>query len=243
MPAPRKKRRPRKPIAWNTWLWLATIANAAIGLAASPITAIRVVRVKGASAADRARVTSLLQSLDGVPAGQIDPRRLETLAMAGATIDNADFSRNIFGRGRLVLRQRVAVAVLANRRGTLLDRTGQLFPGLPNEGLPHVYLSDNALNMQATLSATWESGRIAEVCTDLRQLPLKDLTLDVALDGLLRLRIGDGAFVALGSTQHMKEKLTKLTSLIQQRPGLLETVAEVNLTLPERPTYTPRSSP
>ncbi|MBV6457534.1 MAG: hypothetical protein HONBIEJF_00647 [Fimbriimonadaceae bacterium] len=243
MPATRKKRKVRRPVAWGNWLWVAFFACTAVGLAASPLTAIRVVRVSGAAAADRGRLTTLLQSLDGKAAAQVNPRGIETLAMAGPSVDNADFSRNIFGRGRLEVRRRMPVAIVANRRGTLLDGTGQMFPGIPPEGMPRVFLSANTLNLQATLSAAWESGRIAELCGDLRQLPLRNVTLDVAADGLMKLRLADGAVVVLGSTHQMKEKLTKLTSLIQQRPGLLDTVAEVNLTLPERPTYTPRSNP
>lgn len=234
------RRRKNRSIRWATWFWTGFIVSTMVGFYASPITALRKVRVVGADPADRERVSLMLQSVQGRAAGLIFPRRVESLALANTAIADADFSRNVFGRGRLVLKPRVPVAAIRNRAGLLIDRQGQIFSGTPPSGLLWLRVPDSALNVQASFGASWEASRMAGICSEIAQSSLPVTMVAVAVDGGIELQLEQGCKAILGSSNQATEKLTKLSALVQQRPDLLKAASEVNLTVPDRPTYTPR---
>ena len=116
--------------------------NLAAGVALSPVTAVRRVRVEGAPEADRERLTLLLQSLKGVPCARVDARTVESKALENSELRGASLARTPFGSAVLRVARRVPVARLFGDLDTGLSADGVLYRAsqLPKD-LPTVNLT------------------------------------------------------------------------------------------------------
>lgn len=236
------KKSSRKPPSLSAVLWLLTAANVCAGLMFSPITAASAVRVVGAEEADRARITTHLQSLRYVPCLRSNRARVETLIQAGETVDRADFSQNLFGRGLLQIESRQAVARLDTARPYCLDETGVLFQGEGGSDLPLVKIQGMAKAPNASFADAWEPGAVARLSKSLGGILAKARwTIEVDGLGVLSLYESKGGRIVLGSSDDMDEKLQQVKKIMDETPDLLARVERIDLTSPKAPVYVPRT--
>lgn len=227
----------------TTWLSLALVANVAAGLAWSPATGLRRVRVVGVTPGDEQRVETHLQVARRIPALRFDPNRLESLIQARSDVESASFSQNLFGRGVLRITPRTPVARLEGTVPMWLSSTGVLYSGPAPRGakeLPRLRLSAEAREANLSLAGAWDAGRIAQLCTDLRK-DFAGIVWTVERDGrgVISLSNGSGARVVLGTSEALQDKVGTLRRILEMQPGILSEVRELNLTAPNNPAAIP----
>ncbi|MBS1714698.1 MAG: hypothetical protein JST30_10225 [Armatimonadetes bacterium] len=233
MPARRKKAR-KVRLEPGPWLWAAFAVNIVLGLALSPLTAVQKVRAVGVADYDRERTTEVLQTLRGVPVARVDGTLLRSRLSADRGVLACSFTPNMFGRAVVRVTTRTPVAVLEGG-GSCLDGGGVLFPCSVSKGLPELKLPDGYGGIRPALSGSWESTAVAEVCRDLpAQIPNVDWKVELGTRGVLSLQ-ASGTEIVLGSSEHLPRKIGKLKELLDERPGLLGTAKQVNLTAPDAP--------
>jgi len=233
LPARRKKAR-KVRIDPGPVLWTAFGLNVVAGLALSPLTAVQKVRVVGAPERDRARVTEVLQSLQGVPVARVDGTLLRSRLSSDRGVSACTFAPNMFGRAVVRVKERRPVGVLEGGR-TCLDDSGVLFPCTGPAGLVQVKLPDGYGGIKPVLAGTWESSAMSQVCKDLpAQVPNVDWKVELGTRGVISLQ-ASGTEIVLGSSEHLPRKIGKLKELLDERPDLLGTAKQVNLTAPDAP--------
>jgi cell division septal protein FtsQ len=221
-------------------LWALLICVVAAGIAFSPITAVRHVRVEGATPEDRARLEDLLLGLRGVPCVRVDPRVIESRALMLPEMKKADLSRNPFGSALLRVQYRTPVARMMGTPDLFLDAAGVLYPALhPATDLPMVQMPKNGPPTLATFVSNWEPQRIA-------QLALAARTLQVP--GVIRIQMDDRGVVSLnlgtervifGSLDDLDKKVSILRQRLAAYPDELKQNDALDLTNPDYPAVIP----
>ena len=239
------RRRPKRKFAPIPWLWLLLAANVAAGLAFSPATAVRTVRVDGAPAYDHDRITQLLQGLRNVPCARVSGAHFETEAQSQGDVLVADMRRNPFGRATLAITYRQPVATLEGHPGVLLSDHGVLYAGRQITGpLPRVRLREETIAPIAVMAGVWPSEAVAMVCKRAFEFgPPEKALLDVDSSGRLCLNMDAGAQIVFGSSEELDRKFAEVHRVLQGHPSLLEEGFGVNVTAPDKPVIVPRSSP
>ena len=215
--------------------------NLAAGVALSPVTAVRRVRVEGAPEADRERLTLLLQSLKGVPCARVDARTVESKALENSELRGASLARTPFGSAVLRVARRVPVARLFGDLDTGLSADGVLYRAsqLPKD-LPTVNLPSNIPRIGLTLGNAWRTGDVAFLASLLRGLGRTEpVRIDLDAGGRVCLNIDNGT-VDLGRTQDLQAKVARFRQILQKRPNLFSTVRTVVLVDVDAPQYIPR---
>lgn len=237
------RRRPRRSISPVPWLWFLLIVNVAAGLAYSPATAVRRVRVEGAPLYDRERLAEILRGLRNVPCARVSGAEIETLAQSEGDVLSADLRRNPFGRATLHVVYRRPVATLEGHPGMMLSDQGVLYAARHIVGpLPKVRLRDEANVPMAILAGVWPSRAAATVCKRAFELgPPEKTVLDVDSSGRLCLNMDSGAQVVFGSSEGLDRKFAEVNRVLKRDPSLLEKGFGVNVTAPEKPVIVPPS--
>src|SRR5579862_1088197 len=107
---PQKRKRKRTRIKPGPVLAFALLVVLVSGFAYSPLTSVNKVSVIGVNAEDRPEIQDVLSRLNRIPWLIVNDRWVETRVQHIEAIDHANYSQNIFGRGRLQISYRVPVA-------------------------------------------------------------------------------------------------------------------------------------
>lgn len=245
-PRPKARKRSRRSvpkISPTFALWALFVANIWAGASYSPLTKTYRVRTQGVPEYDRARITSILNSVDGVPSAQVNKRKIESEILQNSLYYGAEYSLNIFGRGILKCTQIPPVAKVKSADNLWLFSDGMVakLPGFQPTGLPQVVPPTTSSTPSSLVVATWESTKTAELCISLKNyFPVTSWTVSVDDSGVISLLGDPSGVVILGSSENLDEKLKKLRDLMQEDPKILQQYSEINLTVPAQPMKVPR---
>ncbi len=222
-------------------LWLLAGINVAVGLQWSAATAARRVRVLGAPEFDKARIRRELEGLSRVPWLAVDARSIESALMQSSSAESAQLSRSPFGSATLRMSYRLPVARVVGTEGVFLSETGSLFRALgEHRGLPAVKVPREAFLPVLALAGAWPSAQVAAACKRTAGLPFaQTASIEVVSSGGVCLNTGQTARILLGSPDGLEHKFAKLRQLLEERPNLLSSVSELNLSVPDRPMAVP----
>lgn len=242
----RKRLRPRRRVNWAPVFVVLLTVNILFACYNSKLTAIRNINLDGVRNSERLRLNRIADEIKGIPAMKVDPRVVENPFMSESRVLNADFRRNVFGVGRLVLTYRKPVASVTNSLNTYLDDGGVIFvdpevkavmPSIKFQSkikvsvmsltgvINYVQIANLAQIVQAKLPETLTSGKPVEI--------------EVQETGGVCLNISNGV-VELGSCEHLELKIEKLKQAIEDNPKLFIENQSLNLMVPDRPESTPR---
>ncbi|MER3412715.1 MAG: hypothetical protein C4341_00435 [Armatimonadota bacterium] len=207
------------------------------GLFTSEMTKVRVVRVSGVPPWDRERIGSLLRAYEGIPALRINPLQVERQVEWHPAVLRSDFRRNVFGRARLEVEYRPAVAWFT--RGDMefaVSTEGVVFPLI---GEPPPLSVDGKLMESSPNLSVFDSRRLGgllDLAAKVQQkLPSLGGKLSLLASGGLALTVTEGARVEFGNRERLDEKVSVLARALEQSPDLLRRARTVNLVVPERP--------
>ena len=231
-----RKKRKKISLRPAPCLWLLLAINLVAGLSFSRITSIVHSRASGVPPSDKGRIQGILESLRDVPCMRIDSRAVESQALAGPDVDNAEFTRNIFGNALLTVHYRTPVAKLADSDDEALSTDGVLYKAseLPSD-LPTLQMPQGGPATLVAFAGNWQPESLAALAIYARQhYPRSVAKIDVDRRGVVCLNIGLGR-VILGSCDDLDVKLKTLESRLQRNPQELDQVQELNLTVPTSP--------
>ncbi len=235
-------KRKRVRLRAKPFLVIAIVLNVYLGLTRSPLTSLRHIRVEGAKAFDQARIEADIQAVQGIPCQQVNPRELESAILELPEARNASLSRNIFGNGLLRIAYRTPVARIARSRRLALSDEGVIYaaneldPNLPVLDLPRGVLEPNL-----TLMGSWEPQRIAYIAREARNIDVNQQErILITEPGQVILYIGEGC-VILGNCDNLSLKFQALRDRLTRNRSELSQIAELDLTLPDRPTIRKKS--
>lgn len=242
MPRKRKKYRTKGTGSSLRWgLWLAILAVAYIGLLHSKITAMRFVRVSGASQGDQSMIEASLSKYAGVAAMDVNPYVVENDVEFQSDVNRADFSRNVFGRGYLALTCKIPIAKIVGANYAI-DKNGTPFsiPLGQTSVLPSIRLSMAALKPHIGLLEPYDLAFMASSETELEKMwPKNEGILTLRDDGTLYLDRGASGLVNFGEANNFQEKFAKLQQILAQTPNPLTNPVILNLVSPSHPAIEP----
>lgn len=195
-----------------------------------------------------------MEMITGKPALTIDPRRVESSFMNESRVKSADFRRNIFGIGRLIIHYRRAVASIAGSPKTYLDEEGVIFfepeetskfDPAPQSTLPQVSLDSKIKVSVMAISGVINYKNVANLAklvrSELSEINKTEnpIEIEVQETGGVCLNINNG-IVDLGTSEQLPEKILKLKQILQAQPDLFEANSSLNLMIPENPQRVPR---
>ena len=218
------------------WLWTLFVVNVAVGVWASPLTAVRRVRVIGAPPSAQARIEQTIQTLKGRPLVRVNWTALRYRLGLSSDVLSVSVLPNIFGRAVVKVGLRAPVAKIANSE-LFLDKTGTVFT-TSNEpvGLPILQPPPRAFATNTMVVGSWECGLLAQLCQILvAQMPNVEWNVAVSDLGVISLQAESGAEVVMGSSNDLPQKVEKLKTLLEEKPDLLKRVRQLNLTSPDTP--------
>ena len=235
------RRRPSRNVSLIPWLWVILVANLGAGIAFSPVTAVRVIRVDGAPAYDHDRITALLQEMSKIPCARVSGAMIETLIQGEGDVAGANLRRNPFGRATLAVSYRRPVAVLEGKPGVVLSDTGVLYAARNiTTPLPKLRLRDETSGLIGVMAGVWPAQAVAKVCKRAFEFgPPEKAVLDVDSSGRLCLNMGTGAQIDLGSSDELDRKFSEVHRVIQGHPSLIEEGFGINVTEPDKPVIVP----
>jgi hypothetical protein len=212
----------------------------------SKITAIRNINLDGVRNSERLRLNRIASEIKGIPALKVDPRTVESPFMNESRVLSADFRRNVFGIGRLILKYRKPVAAILDSKQTYLDENGVVFFDPEETGTyPTVLLQSKIKVSVMTLSGVINFQQIADLAQIAHAKLEESLTggkpveIEVQETGGVCLNISDGV-VELGSCDQLDLKIEKLKEALVDNPNLFTEFKSLNLMVPDRPDATPR---
>ena len=221
---------------------LGIFVNLAAGVAFSPLTAVRHVRVEGAPISEQDRLVILVQRLRGVPCVRVDARRIEADALQSGELRSANFSRTPFGSAVLKVVRRVPVARL-NDATALSDEGVAFLTKSSLDALPTVVPPPGSASPNLTLGNEWPSADVAHLAALLTGMG-SGRPPQIILVGGGRVCLNmSGGTVDLGRLERVEPKLDRLQEIFRQRPDLFTTVKTLVLVRPESPAYLPRPLP
>lgn len=230
----------KRKVNWGPVLWLATALNVAVGLTFSPVTSAAKVRVVGALPTDRERVREAVQGFRGKPALRSGSEKVLEQLYRRPDLRSAEWSQNLFRRGRLVLKYDPYVARFASPSNAVLTSRGQIAQTAePIHNLPRLDLFEGARDPAAALSAPFEAVKVADVCYRAASLKLENLSVSVQANGGVCLNLGTTGRVSLGSPDDLDAKFEKLEQILAQEPGILGQRKEIVLLAPSRAVVRP----
>lgn len=227
----------RKAINWGPVLGVLLALNVALGLAFSPVTSIRRMRILGSQPHDKARLENLAKSLRGVPYLLVSTNTVESAVLAPRDVYSASLSHNLFGSAVLRVAYRQPVAALAGQPNIFMDDHGVLY-GSPEAvpGLRQLALDPEYLQPAVALTLPWPSEVVADLCTKLNSFQeLADGVVHVDTTGRLWISGDKTGKVDLGGPEQLDMKLRKLRQLLDDDPELLARVQSISLTDPTHP--------
>jgi hypothetical protein len=223
-------------------LWATLAIVVASGLAYSPATSIKSVRIVGAAPYDRDRLQELAQTLRARPYLRVDTDRLQSLVLEARSVGNAQFRGNLFGRGVLKVTYLRPVAAIAENPGHYLSAGGTVYKPAAQYSLPVEVAPPTDQGVRnLSVFGSWRSGLAAKMCENIAgRLPDRRWRVVVSQRGFVSLVPESGGTVELGSFDDADKKVLKLVEILRDDPTLLDRVTEVQLSSPGSPTYVPR---
>jgi cell division septal protein FtsQ len=236
------RKKVKKIIPWRPILGGLLAANVVIACQFSKITAIRHVSLHGVRNTERERIQVMLGEIQGIPALQLKPRKIERRFTGQSRVLSADFRRNVFGFASLTLEYRKPVAILSDQEGVFLDVKGNVF-GDP-EIKPKVPKLKLDRAMRVTVVAMVGVINFAEIA-ELAALVQKELVgandpadsieIEVADTGGVSLLMRGGR-VMLGTCNDLDKKIASLKGLLRENSNVLNGGSELNLMAPDKPS-------
>lgn len=241
------KRRPRnrKQIPWALWLWLAFGVNVFLGLNYSQLTQASKIRVAGNSTGIEPEVRKALAQVEGRPARQVNLAAVEAAVLEAPIVQSVTYTQTVFGRGLLTIKQKKVVANIETTgdevkltRGLGADGSIFALPS-PRPDLPTARIPSKLLHPGMMLVSAWESQRLAEFCSDLKDLfPVSAWTVEVDERAVISLKGTAKGRVVLGNSEKLQEKLKKLQQILAADPQILSNNRELNLMVADQPVLT-----
>lgn len=236
------KSRKKTSLRAKPFLVIGLVLSLYLGITRSPLTSLRHVRIEGARDFDRPRIEAELQTIHGVPCLQVDPEVVEWRILQLPEVRNVSLSRNIFGTGLLRIAYRTPVARFNHSRRLALSDEGVVYAA--NEldpRLPVLEAPQGVLEPNLTLVGSWEPQRIALIAREARNIDVNEHErILITQPGRVILYIGQGQ-VVLGNCESLDKKFRALRDRLARNPQELSQIAELDLTLPERPTVRPKT--
>ncbi len=234
------KRRKRFPIV--SLLWASFAGLVGVSLYYSPSTALRKVTIVGAQVPYHPYIRTSIKKVAGVPALQISSIAMEGKILATSAVESAKFSRNVFGRAKLLISYRTPVAQFESNKELFLDKSGTVFRSLsPVSNLPQIDLYEGGLRSTLTQTGLWPSRRIAWLAKESKKYDFgMRSVIEVQASGAVSLITNSRVTIRLGSSYDFESKLETLDRLIGESPDIWKRVKAINLVVPERPLWTPR---
>ncbi|HWD38665.1 MAG TPA: hypothetical protein VG944_07435 [Fimbriimonas sp.] len=235
----RRKRR-RSRLNPTPILWLLLAANVIAGMLYSPLTTVRSVRVDGAPAWDFDRLRTVAEKMKGIPCAQINPRTIESQAMAIPDVRSARLSRNLFGSAVLTVGYRTPIARIEGQKGMVLSIEGVIYhSNAVVSDLPSVKLGPQTSNPLFTIATDWPAADIANLVIKAKRIdPNAPIKIEFDAGNSLCLNMGTGR-VVLGSSDDLDEKLQVLTQRLAADPNLLSKIQTLILTVAGNPQIVP----
>ena len=246
MPA-RRKRPKSKPKSQRKWkkknadptivICVLLAINLVAGLIWSPVTALRKVRVVGATPSQQELIQRAINRFSGVQRSAISVHAVESEILTDRSLRSAKLEANLFGRGVLKVVQKEAVARLTVPDGMVLAADGSVFLAeSASESLPELSISPSFLKPVASPFSLWHSGSVAHLSQQLvKNFPEYSWIIVVTDQRQLQLDPTTGAIVVLGTFENLDEKLSSLASILRQDPDILEERIELNLISAKNP--------
>jgi cell division septal protein FtsQ len=230
----RAKRKVDRSPAWR-WLWFGTfVASLVAGFVASPLTRPTTVKVTGASEDQEAEIRLRLSAIKQRPSLLINAGALEASLLRAPGIESASFRSNVFGRARLGIQNREAVALIDSK--TALDAGGRPFP-MGKRKPPNLQISANVkdFNTIITISDASPVNRLCRVAKKIKEsLPKLVGTLEIDDRERIRLRLED-LVVEFGDTSDLDAKVNILVRALKENPQRAQQGGSINLVNPEDP--------
>lgn len=232
-----KKKASRKRSRAGEWMlfWAAAlVATLVSALFISPLTRPSAIRVTGAAKQDQARIGNELATVDRTPGLLIDAPALEARLLENSGLASASFKSNVFGRARLRLKYRPAVASLAG--GRAIDPIGNVFL-LGARKAPNLQISNKVEDFSTILTISDPSPlrRLARVANKLQVFLSKLVgTLDIDDRESISLQ-SEGLVVEFGDTSRLDQKVQVLAKLLEEDPQRPTKGGRIVLVDPENP--------
>src|SRR5688572_18642551 len=230
-----KRRAKRKVDRSNSWrmFWLVAFVSALVaGLVASPLTSPTQIRVSGAARHQEATIARLLRANADRPCLLIDAGALEASLASLSDIRTAALRSNVFGRARLRIQCRRAVAGLGESMA--VDETGRTF-FLDSRKPPNLQISTNVKDFHTiiTISDSNPLNRLSRVAKKIQEsLPKVVGTLEFDDRERIRLLIED-LVVEFGDTSDLDAKVGILSSALKENPQRAQQGGSIILVDPE----------
>lgn len=237
-----RRRTKRVRLRPRPFIVLGLLVNLGAGVAFSPVSAVRHVRVEGAPPSDETRLTGLLQALRGVPCVRVNARDIEARALQNSELRSANLARTPFGSAVLRVARRTPVAKLNDVTG--LSDEGVVYAAtvLPPD-LPTVVPPPGEPEVGLTLGNGWPSADVAHLATLVRgDGGGKPPQIILVGGGRVCLNI-EGGTVDLGRLEGLEAKVARMREILRTRPGLFATVQTLSLVRVDAPAFLPRPLP
>jgi len=231
-----RPRRKKPKFNWTPVLIAALVLNLGLGLFYSPLTAVTKARVVGVKPDDMVGVRTVLKSIEGKPALQINGNNLSSLMLYNTAFETATFEANPFGRAVVTVTYRNPVGRLSGAPGTYLAEDGTIYQSKEVlTGLPLIQISQTSQERDGTIVGRIPTSALAYLAQELPSIADgENGTVMYADDGGLILVLG-GAEIKLGQAVQLEAKLNSLRKLMDADPELLSKVLVLNLYAPEKP--------
>lgn len=234
----RKRKRPQ--IRWTPLLSVVLVGNVGLGLAFSPLTGVRRVRVSGAADGQQESIRARLSRIGTQSAAMVDVRGLESDLLRNVGVKSANFRRSLFGSARLTVENEQPIADYAGQAGLSIGVDGDIFRS-PTGGVGATLFSlpADAVGPSLAIVSNWRRADVIELAREAKKLwPDRPSRIEVDSGGVLCLNSEGMARVSLGNSDRLSEKFARLERLIHDEPELLSRVAALNLSSPEKPAVT-----
>lgn len=258
-----QKRRRKSKLTLGAWLWMLALLNLGLGMFLSPLTAPRRVSAQDVDPLDVPAMKQAAQYSKSIPWARLNTADLASRLRVADRIERVDLTANVFGRVSAKVIYRVPVARLSETIDLFLDARGDLYrdpryPRLaavteesseeseapaqvdPQADLPDVLVPAESLSPSGAILGTWEPGAVVEVIELTRsKAPQLDYSVEVDSQSVLSLRVKDGPVVVLGSSSDLALKMEALSRIIANEEDKFKRAKVIQLTAPDRPTYSP----
>ena len=237
-----RRRTKRVRLRARPFVILALLVNVAAGVALSPVSAVRRVRVEGAPPADARRLAGLIQGLRGMPCARVNARELESAALQNSELRLASLARNPFGSAVLRVVRRTPVARMYAFPDAALSDEGVVYRAtdLPKD-LPTVNPLAESPDVGLALGNGWRSADVAHLAALMRGLGRGEPPrIDLVGGGRVCLNIESGT-VDLGRCDELDAKVARLREYLLKRPDLFASFRKLSLVRLDDPAFEPRT--
>ncbi len=242
----RTRLRAKKRLNWGLIFGVLLAINIIFAVFSSKLTAIRTINLDGVRITERDRLSRVANEIKGIPALKVDPRVVETPFMNETRVKNADFRRNVFGVGRLIIVYRKAVASITGPKQTFLDESGVIFTDPEEKSpMPSVLLQDQIKVSVIALCGVINYKQLADLAQIIRTSFPETLTganpieIEVQETGGVCLNM-NGGIVILGTNEQLVEKIEKLKQVMKETPDMFKENISINMMPPSHPQFTKR---